>query len=457
MTMTLAREPSSAFARKWKLRIGFVLIPLSHSAGMNIITVLAFRFLTDNLAISAAAAGFMFALVKIYDGFLDPAIGAWSDRARTPWGRRLPFLLAGGILMPLGIALVFNTPDFGSVIMAQIFLTVALMLHASAYTALTIPGMAMLVEATDSYHERTELMAYRVFGNSVGMLFGSTIPAWLLSIWGATRQGHSMMSLVIAAIVLSAGLGAVLLLKDAPRTEPDPDKTQARFSFITQAKLAWANLPFRQLAIAHIFVLFATAIGSMASAYFSKYVLKFPDSMLGTYYLIVTIGSVGSMPLWVRISKGIGKKAGYILAMTGYSVFHLAWLVLTGDDPKIVMALVAFFSGISAGGVILCAYSMLSDAVRYDYVTSGLRREGAFAGFTTLFDKLSAAAGIAAMGMFLSAMGYVTSKTGIVEQPASAILAVKLCVTVIPAVAMLGAIISLRKYRLDESMLVDAT
>ncbi|MET0363975.1 MAG: MFS transporter [Sphingobium sp.] len=452
--MTLAQS-GNGLAGKWKLRTGFVLIPVAHSAGMNIVTVLALRFLTDNLAISATAAGLIFALVKIYDGILDPAVGAWSDNARTRWGRRLPFLFAGAVLMPIGIAMVFNTPDFGSVIAAQIFLTLALMIHASAYTCLTIPGMAMLVEATDSYHERTVLMAYRVFGNSAGVLLGSTIPAYLLSSWGATRSGHSLMSLVIAGIVLLAGLGAVWLLRDAPRTQPDPDAVRERYSIVTQAKLAWANRPFRQLAVAHIFVLFGTAVGSMAAAYFSKYVLNFADTMLGSYFLVVTIGSVGSMPIWVRISKAVGKKMSYIIAMAAYGAIHLCWAAMSGDEPMALLALLAFGAGLSAGGVILNAYSMMSDAVRYDYITSGQRREGAFAGFTTLFDKLSAAAGIALMGVFLSSMGYVASMTGKVTQPPSAILAITLCVTLVPALAMALAIFSIRNYSLDETMLVD--
>lgn len=453
MTMALA-IPRDGLAQKWRLRLGFVLIPVCHSAGMNIVTVLAFRFLTDNLAISASAAGLMFALVKIYDGILDPAVGAWSDNARTRWGRRLPFLFVGAILMPLGIAMVFNTPDFGSVIAAQIFMMVALMIHASAYTLLTIPGMAMLVEATNSYHERTVLMAYRVFGNSAGVLLGSTLPAWLLASWGATRSGHSAMSLVIAGIVLAAGIGAVLLLHDAPRTEPDPARLRERYSIVTQARLAWANVPFRQLATAHVFVLFGTAVGSMGSAYFSKYVLGFPDNILGTYFLIVTIGSVASMPLWVRISRALSKKTAYIMAMTAYGTFHMMWATASGSTPLPLLGALSFFQGLSGGGVILCAYSMMSDAVRYDYITSGLRREGAFAGFTTLFDKLSAAAGIAAMGMFLSAMGYAVSTTGKVVQPPSAILAITLCVTLVPALAMAAAIVAIRNYRLDESKLV---
>ncbi|MEC3947455.1 MFS transporter [Sphingobium sp. HWE2-09] len=445
---------SSAAKPNWSLRFGFILIPISHSAGMNIITLLAFRFLTDNLAISAGAAGIMFALVKIYDGLLDPALGAWSDNARTRWGRRLPFLFAGGILMPLGIAMVFNTPDFGSVIAAQIFVTIALMLHASAYTALTIPSIAMLVEGSDDYNERTTLMAYRVFGNSLGVVIGSTLPAVLLGYWGATRTGHAWMSLVVAGITLVGGMAGIWLLRNAPRTQPE-DGPRKRYSFVDQAKLAWANRPFRILAIAHIFVLFGTAITSIGSAYFSKYVLLLPDGWLGTYYMIATVGSVGSMPIWVRVSKRMGKKWAYIAAMTMFGALHLAWFTALPGEADWLLFLRAITIGMSSGGVILCAYSMMSDAMRYDYIQTGLRREGAFAGFTTLFDKLSAAAGIAIMGAFLSGMGYVASTTGTVQQPPSAIMAIYICLAVVPALAMVCAILALTRYDLDESMLVE--
>lgn len=441
---------------KRALRAGFVMIPIGHSAGMNIITLLAFRYLTDNLAISAGAAGLMFALVKVYDGLLDPAVGAWSDRARTRWGRRLPFIFAGGIMMPLGIAMVFNTPAFGSVLMAQLFITLALALHASGYTALTIPGVAMLVEATEDYNERTSLMAYRVFGNSLGVVLGSTLPAWLLSYWGATREGHAAMSLVVAAIVLASCMAGVFLLRDAPQTMPGADAPKPpRYGLVEQAKLAWSNLPFRLLALAHIFVLFGTAITSVGSAYFSKYVLLLPDSWLGTYYMIATVGSVGSMPLWVRFSRAIGKKRAYMSAMAGFGLVHLAWLTASAGEADALLFVRAIAAGVTSGGVILCSYSMLSDAMRFDYIQTGLRREGAFAGFTTLFDKLAAAAGIAVMGAFLNAMGYVTSFTGKAEQPPSAIMAIYICLAVVPAIAMLISILIVSRYDLDEAALME--
>ncbi|NBC35971.1 MFS transporter [Novosphingobium sp. FSY-8] len=456
-----ALPPSSSL---WRIRCGSLLIPLGHAAAQNIVTVLGLRFLTDNMGLAAGIAGIIFAVVKIYDGLLDPAVGAWSDNlrdgpVRRTWGRRLPFLFAGGLAMPLGVAMVFGAPDFGSVLMAQAFVTLALVIHATGYTLLTIPGFAMVVEASSDHHERTRLMAWRVLGNSLGMLVGSVLPTKLLAVWGTSRAAHLHMALVIAGIVLVVCLLAVWLLRDAPRTLPDPAAARQRYSLGRQAVLAWANRPFRTLAMAHVLLLLGTAIGSSAMAYFSRYVL-FPgngraaDGWLAGYFFIATIATVGSMPLWVRATAIIGKKAGYMGAMSVYALMQLAWLTASPTEGYAVLVARGVIVGLASGGMILCAYAMLSDAVRYDYIQSGERREGAFAGFTTLFDKLSSALALALMGWILAAMGYAPSVAGGgVAQSASAIWGIKLCLAVIPAGALLGAVLIVAGYDLDPAQL----
>ena len=442
-------------SRAWRIRIGSLLVPLAHAAGMNVVTVLGLRFLTDSLAISAGAAGTIFAMVKIYDGLLDPAVGAWSDRFRSQWGRRLPFLFAGGLAMPLGIAMLFGAPSFSSLLLAELFVALALAIHATGYTLLTIPGFAMVIEASPDHHERTRLMAWRVYGNSAGTMLGTSLPGWLLASLGPNRSGHLIMALVIGLIVFAAATLAVWLLRDAPRTAAPA--SAARYSLGNQARLAWANRPFRLLAIAHIFLLFGVTIGSAALAYFSRYVIKASDGWLGSYFLIATLANLAATPLWVWVSGRIGKKASYMTALGIYAVLSLLWLTAGQDEPQALTAARAVLFGAAGAGMILCAYALLSDAVRYDYVSSGERREGAFAGFTTLFDKLSSALALAAMGWFLAGMGYVPSTSGgAVEQSPSAVLAVRLCVSLIPALALLGAIVAVSRYDLDPASLEDA-
>lgn len=451
-------QPSKHSVRNLRqLRAGFVLVPFCHAAGMNVVTVLAFRFMTDNLAISAGAAGVLFAMVKIYDGLIDPAMGAWTDRITTRWGRRLPFIFAGGILMPLSIAMVFGAPDLGSILITQAITTLALLVHATAYTALTIPGFAMAIEASDNFDERTSLMAYRVFGNSLGMLAGTALPASLLGLWGATRNGHFKMAMVIGTVIFIAAMLATWLLRNAPRTDPGPKlENRPRYSLKAQLHLAWDNQPFRILAIAHIFVLFGVSVTSAASAYYSKYVLEFPDSYLASFYLALTVGSVASMPCWVFLSRKTSKKFAYILAMGLYGCMHLLWLTASGTEPIPLLIARSVVTGVAVGGTILCAYSMMTDAIRFDYIKSQLRREGAFAGFTTLLDKLSAAMAVALMGAFLGAMGYLSSTSADAQQPESAILAITLCVAVVPFATMAIAIFVVLGYSLREDMLKEA-
>lgn len=449
-----AAPPSS---RLWSIRFGSLLVPLAHAAGQNLVTVLGLRFMTDSLAISAGAAGAMFAAVKIYDGFLDPAVGAWSDRAVTPWGRRLPFLFAGGIAMPLGLALLFGAPDMGSVLLAQLFVTLALAIHATGYTLLTIPGFAMVVESSADPHERTRLMAWRTYGNAIGTLVGSTLPAWMLAMTGPTRAGHLLLAVTVGAIVFAATALAVRLLRAAPRTAPTASTAQRvnpLRALARQVRLAWDNVPFRVLAIAHVFLLFGTAIGSAALAYFTRTVLGLGDGALGTYFMLATVAMVAAMPVWVWLSGRVGKKPCYIAALALFGMVQLSWLAAVPGEGSLLVGARGLAGGFAGGGMILCAYALLSDAIRYDFVQSGERREGAFAGFTTLFDKLSSAAALAAMGVFLSAMGYVPSGSGqAAAQGERAVLAIQLCESVIPALAMLGAIVAMGFYRLDAASL----
>lgn len=438
----------------WAIRLGSLLIPLAHAAGQNLVTVLGLRFMTDSLAISAGAAGAIFALVKLYDGFADPAVGAWSDRAWTRWGRRLPFLFAGGIAMPVGLALLFGAPSFGSILLAQLFVTIALMIHATGYTLLTIPGFAMLVESSTDPRERTRLMGWRTYGNAIGTMLGSTLPTWMLSQTGPTREGHFLVALIVSAVVFGATIMAVRLLARAPRTVAPDRAAAARVNPLValwrQVMLAWKNVPFRILAIAHIFLLFGTAIGSAALAFFTRIALDKKDSVLGTYFMLATIAMLVSMTGWVWLSNRFGKKICYIGALALYALVQASWLLAEPGESMLLISIRGAASGLAGAGMILCAYSLLSDAVRYDYVTNGERREGAFAGFTTLFDKLSSAAALAAMGAFLSAMGYIPSASGMAaEQGPGARLAVLLCVSVIPAVSMLAAIVTMTFYRLD--------
>ena len=105
--------------QKLPIRIvfGWGLGTLGVAVLFNATNFLLLRFLTDYAGLAAAAAGLAIALSKVYDAVTDPLMGVVSDRTRSRWGRRRPFLFLGGLVCGAAFVLLFNAPALGGALM----------------------------------------------------------------------------------------------------------------------------------------------------------------------------------------------------------------------------------------------------------------------------------------------------------------------------------------------------
>ena len=186
-----------------RLRIGILLGAVGYAAGLQIVTVLLLRFLTDSMAISAVVAGLLLAVTKLYDAVIDPLIGIASDRTRSRWGRRRPWMLAGAVVLPLSVTALFSLPHLGAM-QAGFVVVVLLLVHGTAYSAFVVPYTAIGAEAGGDYHGQSEIMSYRVYGGSLGLLVAATFAPWLLALWGSDPDGHARMGIAIGLIIAFA-------------------------------------------------------------------------------------------------------------------------------------------------------------------------------------------------------------------------------------------------------------
>lgn len=428
-----------------QVRLGLLIGASGYSVAQQIVTILALRFLTDSLAVAAGVAAAIFALTKFYDGLIDPVMGVISDRTTGRLGRRLPYMILATVLLPLSVAAIFNVPQLPSTIAMTAVIAAALLVYGTAITIWAVPFMAMVVELSSDYHERSTLMAYRAYGNSFGIMLGSTIAPWLLAYWGRTAAAHSRMSLIVAAVIFALLAAAVLLLRGVSGTTP----RSSDHRLFSQLKTAWANRPFRTLAFVHICFLFGVACSAASNAYFTRDVLGASDVWLGTFYVVLLLGTLVATPLWLIAARRFDKKAAYMASLALYGLLTFTWIMATPAElytPRVVRV---FLIGSAMGGVIVLGYSMLSDAIRYDFVQSGQRREGTFSGAMSLIDKTAGAMGVACMGMILSLAGYVSSSTGGGEAKSSSVVwGLYANFAVIPAVTALLSVLLLSRYRL---------
>ena len=148
-------------------------------------------YLTDFVNMNATTAGLLIGLSKIYDALTDPVMGRISDRTKSSWGKRRPYVLLGTIMCALSFILLFNLALFSdsqNIILITLF---ALILNATGYTIFNVPYLAMPAEITTDYNARTDLMSYRVMAVAAGQLGGSALGPALVVFFGSGIIGHS--------------------------------------------------------------------------------------------------------------------------------------------------------------------------------------------------------------------------------------------------------------------------
>ena len=416
---------------------------------ISVTNALLMRYMTDIVGIAAGLASFMFAASKIYDVFCDPAVGIWSDRVKSASGRRRPFILYGGYLMTASMFLLFWLPDGLSTDARVIYMGVVLMLYATSYSIFNVPYMAMSAEITTNYHQRSELMTYRVYAVGLSQVLATSLGPFVIVYFGGGQTGHVAMAAVLAPIVLISALVCYYSTRSAPFTVKP---LQNIHNFKAQIKMAVANKPFFTLISVKLMLL--SALGAQAIfPYFFTRILGVSDIYLGYYFLWFSACMIFSQPFWYWLSRKIGKKNCFLIALGFSAPVCVSWMLAGGGEPIALVMLRGVLNGFLSGGSLLMGQSLLPDTLEYDYLTTGMRREGTFAGFYTTVEKMASAFGIAVVGAMLGAAGYVQSRGISVVQPPEALEAIRYITALFPAAVVTAAFIICLGYSLSAERL----
>jgi glycoside/pentoside/hexuronide:cation symporter, GPH family len=418
----------------------------------NTVNLLLLRFLTDFLGIAAAFAGFVLALSKIYDAITDPLMGYISDRTKGRLGRRRPYLVLGGVLCALSLPMLFLLPSIVSVDARIAVVVFAAFFYSTAYTVFNVPYLAMASDMPLRYHERSKLMSFRVSSIGVGQLLAGVLAPLLVGIFGGAEAGFAAMSVVLGVFVLMACWGSYLGTAGVALTPPEVGAAE------TSKRMNWTvlahNRPFALLIGMKFLQLSGFAILQSSLAYFVFQVLQAGGGMLATIFTVQTIMLIGSMPIWLMLSRRLGKIRSFQLGAVVFFLSSLAWLITGPDYPLVLIVLQSVLIGFGSAGMLLIGQSLLPDTIAWDRRLSGENRAGALTGLYSTAEKIAFAAGLAITGLLLGAGGYVAGQgTTVGMQPDSALRAIYACVGLVPGLFSLSAAALLMFYRLDASAL----
>ena len=404
------------------------------------------NYLTDVVGLAAALAGIALMVGRIWDAFYDPIIGYLSDRTKTKMGRRRPFMLGGAIPLFIAMIIMFTNPSLviGSGISQSVLFVYTMVVYiilCTTYSTVNIPYSSLGPELTTDYHERTSLNGYRFGFAGIGTLLGAGLALPIVAMAPDKNLGFVLMGTIFGAVLLVSTLTTVFSVKESDAVRP----AQSMGFWKTYTEV-FKNKPYLFILMSYILHILAITIASAIVIYYFKYILGAED--MTTYAMLILIGvAILFIPVSVAMSKKIGKKLvygiGFLIMAAGLMVMFMVGHTMGVTFNLIMMA----FMGIGMGFLYAMPYAIVADAIEYDYLRTGERREGAFFGIWTWGLKIGQALAAFIMGLTLEAMGYVAN---LMPQAASAQLGIRLFLGPISAGIFILAAVVLYFYPITE-------
>jgi glycoside/pentoside/hexuronide:cation symporter, GPH family len=406
---------------------------ISFSMTGTIIAAYFSIFLTDVVGIRPAVAAIALFIGKSWDYINDPLIGHISDRTRTRWGRRRPFLLFGAAPFALAFALLWWKPPFENQTALVIFYTLMFVIYDAANTFVGMPYFALTPELSEDYDERTELTGYRMFFSILGSLISFVIPMMIIGQMSPANANN----VFIMGLVFGVASGLPLLFVFLGTREKPYFIRLNRPKLFASLKAAFKNRPFVFSTIIYLFTWTSMHVIESNLLYYIKYVVKREDIseiIMATIFVTAII----SLPVWNWVSKKFNKRMAYIYGIAFWAVVQILLITVTPSSSLLYLLALCVMAGIGVGAAHVLPWAMIPDAIEVDELRTGERHEGLFYSLVTLMGKVANSIAIPLALTVLDLSGYVPNA---VEQPTSTLTGIRMVVGPIPALLLVGGII----------------
>jgi glycoside/pentoside/hexuronide:cation symporter, GPH family len=390
-------------------------------------------FLTDVVGIAPVIAAIAIFVGKSWDYVNDPIIGHISDRTRTRWGRRRPFLLFGALPFALIFTLMWWKPPFTSDTAMVIFYAVIFVLYDAAATFVYMPYFALTPELTEDYDERTQLTGYRMFFSILGGLISFVLPMVIIGKMAPENANR----VLLMGLIFGLFSAIPLLLVFFGTRERDVFEKLERPKLLDSFKAALKNRPFVFSAIIYLFTWTGMHIVEANLLFYIKYVVQ-RESMSEVIMAMIFVTAIIALPLWDWVSKKFNKRLAYIFGIAFWAVVQLLLITVSASSSLFYLLSLCFLAGIGVGAAHVLPWAMIPDAIEWDELQTGERHEGIFYSLVTLLAKVTNSIAVPLALMVLDLTGYIPNAD---VQPASTITGIRLVVGPIPAALLLGGII----------------
>jgi GPH family glycoside/pentoside/hexuronide:cation symporter len=398
-------------------------------------------FLTDVVGIAPGVAAAAIFIGRSWDYINDPIIGHISDRTRTRWGRRRPYLLFGGFPFVLTFLMLWWIPPWENVILQAAYYSVAYILFDAAATFLYMPYFALTPEMTSDYDERTSLTTYRMFFSILGSLLAFTIPLMIIGTFSPVNASR--------VFIMATLFGIISILPFFPvffTTRERPEYLEQEKPSLRQSlQSAKNNRPFLYGLILFLMTWVSIEIVQAILIFYIKYVVRRePDSdiIMGTIF----VTAIFALPLWEWASRRWSKRWAYIAGIAFWAAVQLILITVSPATELWLILVLCVLAGIGVAAAHVLPWAIIPDAIEWGEYQTGERHEGMYYSLITLTKKAAASFAVPLALLLLDLTGYVPI---ISEQPSSALWGIRIVMGPIPAILLCAGILFALRYPLS--------
>lgn len=423
------------FQTSTRTRLMYSMMSLGVATPAEAVTGVIAFYIVDVKNLPAEWFAAFWFVYTIYNALNNPALGYISDRTRSRWGRRIPYVLFGGLPYAVAFALLFTAPFDGrdNPVGLLIYFGTAIIIWEGLYTAIATGYYGLLPEMFGAYRERTDVAAKMNIFQTVALVLGAALPPLLAEMFG--WAGMATVLAVISVVAIYAGFPALFERADL--------KNDTGFPFWQALKYTFVNRSYLTAAGAQAMRFFSTGVLQMGILFYLKYSLKVDESLATVILGIAFFIAMLSLYPWRNwVANKLDSRRTLMLA----NAVMILGIVPMGFSPNINFTYAAaVVLGIGLGGLVLIGDVIMTEVIDEDEVKTGHQRAGMYFGMSGFLITLSGLLVASVFGLIMPAFGYDT----LLEfQPASVDLGFRIFLTVPTTIGFLLAIFLLWLYPL---------
>lgn len=429
-------------------------IGLGQAAAMgthNALTTLSSPVYNVLMGMNPAYLSALTFIQRLWDAFLDPLVGQFSDNLSTRWGRRKPLIFAAALPAAAMFAAIWWFPRNISASGLIIYFFVTSLAFYFFHSFLYVPVTALQVEATPDYHERTRVASIAGICTWAFSIINQWLYPLLESKWfsnpiSGTRCITGGAAILYAIMALAP---AWLVHERAPKSAGLP-----RQRLFDALRDTCKNRDFLVLLGIRSVSQFGFSVVAVLGFYLNCYMIHGGDlaaastvqGWLGTAYVVA---SVFAFWFFRVVAIAIGKRRTLQVAAAFLVIGAALKLIVYQPGLKWAQLVVPATNGLALSGISLITIAMLADVVSADELETRRRREGLYCSVLSWFDKFGSSSGALLSGILLVLTGFDAKLGG--AQPAATLLHIKWLYAALPCIGGLVTVVLAQRYSLQEA------